>query len=54
MLDQESWFEFGEKFERQRIYDLLDKFEESLLDSEEDAKMAIHIIRKLIETDGRN
>lgn len=54
MLDQEAWFEFGEKFERQRTFDILDKFEESLVDSEEDAKMAIHIIRKLIETDGRD
>lgn len=50
MQEQETWFEFGEKFERQRVLDLLDKFEESLLDSEEDAKMTIHIVRKLVET----
>jgi len=49
MGDQELWFEFGEKFENQRILDLLDKLEETLLDSEEDAKMTIHIVRKLVE-----
>jgi hypothetical protein len=49
----ESWFELGEKLERKRVFDILDKFEENLLDSEEDAKMTIHLIRKMVETDGQ-
>ena len=46
-LAGESWFDLGERLERQRWIDLLDKLENSLVDSEEDAKMTIHIIRKL-------
>lgn len=45
----ESWFELGEKLERKRILDLLDKFESKLLDSEEDAKMTLAILRELVE-----
>lgn len=43
----ESWFTLGEALERRRWTDVLDKLESSLVDSEEDAKMTIHIIRKL-------
>jgi hypothetical protein len=50
MHDQESWFEFGEKYERQRVIQILDILENSLVESEEDAKMTIHIVRKLVET----
>ncbi len=45
----ESWFELGEKLERKRILGLLDKFEGKLVDSEEDAKMVIGIIREMID-----
>jgi hypothetical protein len=44
----ESWFELGEKLERKRILGVLDKFEEKLVDSEEDAKMTLAILRELI------
>jgi hypothetical protein len=49
MIDQESWFEFGEKFERQRVLQILDILEGALVESEEDAKMTLHIVRKLVE-----
>lgn len=49
----ESWFELGEKMAEKRFLGILDKFEENLLDSEEDAKMTIHLIRKMVETDGQ-
>jgi hypothetical protein len=49
----ESWFEMGEKLAEKRFLDILDKFEDGLLDSEEDAKMTIHLIRKMVETDER-
>ena len=45
----ESWFELGEKLERKRIIYLLDKFDNKLVDSEEDAKMALAVLRELIE-----
>jgi len=45
----ESWFELGEKLERKRIINLLDKFDNKLVDSEEDAKMALAVLRELIE-----
>jgi len=45
----ESWFELGEKLERKRILNLLDKFDNKLVDSEEDAKMALAVLRELIE-----
>lgn len=45
----ESWFELGEKVAEKRFMGILDKFEESLLDSEEDAKMVIGIIREMID-----
>lgn len=45
----ESWFELGEKLERKRILDILDKFDLKLLDSEEDAKMTLAVLRELIE-----
>lgn len=44
----ETLYEMGEKLERKRILGLLDKFEKRLVDSEEDAKMAIQIIREMI------
>ena len=49
----ESWFELGEKLAEKRFRDILDKLENSLLDSEEDAKMTIHLIRKMVENDAR-
>ena len=49
----ESWFELGEKIATKRFLRILDKFEEGLLDSEEDAKMTIHLIRKMVESDER-
>ena len=50
----EFGFALGEIAEKDRWLELLDKLEETLLDSEEDAKMTIHIIRKLAGVeDGR-
>ena len=50
----EFGFTLGELAEKDRWLELLDKLEETLLDSEEDAKMTIHIIRKLAGVeDGR-
>ncbi len=49
----ESWFELGEKLAEKRFFDILDKLENSLLDSEEDAIMTIHLIRKMVENDER-
>ena len=45
------WFDLGESLERRRFLDILDKLEKSLLKSEEDAIMTIHLIRKMVETD---
>lgn len=45
----ESWFDLGEKLERKRVLDLLDNFDKKLLDSEEDAKMTLAVLRELIE-----
>ena len=45
----ESWFELGEKLERKRILNMLDTFESKLVDSEEDAKMTLAVLRELIE-----
>jgi hypothetical protein len=50
----ESWFELGEKLERRRTLDLLDSFEEKLVDSEEDAKMVIHVLREMLLNDDKN
>jgi hypothetical protein len=49
----ESWFELGEKIAEKKFMSVLDKLEESLLDSEEDALMTIHLIRKMVEEDGQ-
>jgi len=49
----ETWFELGEKLAEKRFLNVLDKLEENLLDSEEDAKMTIHLIRKMVESDDR-
>ncbi len=49
----ESWFDLGEKLAEKRFRDILDKLENSLLDSEEDAIMTIHLIRKMVENDER-
>lgn len=49
----ESWFDLGEKLAEKRFRDILDKLENNLLDSEEDAKMTIHLIRKMVENDER-
>lgn len=49
----ESWFELGEKIAEKRFRDILDKLEKNLLDSEEDAIMTIHLIRKMVENDER-
>jgi hypothetical protein len=49
----ESWFELGEKLAEKRFRDTLDKLENTLLDSEEDALMTIHLIRKMVEEDER-
>ena len=46
----ESWFELGEKLERKRILNVLDTFESKLVDSEEDAKMTLAVLRELIES----
>lgn len=45
----ESWFELGEKLERKRILNVLDSFDKKLVDSEEDAKMVLAVLRELIE-----
>lgn len=45
----ESWFELGEKLERKRILNTIDNLIERLVDSEEDAKMALVILREMIE-----
>jgi hypothetical protein len=44
----ESWFAMGENLERKRVLDLLDTFEHTLVDSEEDAKMALYVLREMI------
>jgi hypothetical protein len=49
----ESWFELGEKLAEKKFMSVLDKLETSLLDSEEDALMTIHLIRKMVEEDGQ-
>jgi hypothetical protein len=49
----ESWFELGEKLAEKKFMSVLDKLEKSLLDSEEDALMTIHLIRKMVEEDGQ-
>lgn len=49
----ESWFELGEKLAEKKFMSVLDKLESSLLDSEEDALMTIHLIRKMVEEDGQ-
>ncbi len=49
----EFGFTLGEISEKTRWLDVLDKLEESLLDSEEDAIMTIHLIRKMVENDER-
>lgn len=45
----ESWFELGEKLERKRVLEILDNFDQKLVDSEEDAKMTLAVLRELIE-----
>lgn len=45
----ESWLELGEKLERKRILEILDNFDQKLVDSEEDAKMTLAVLRELIE-----
>lgn len=52
-IDQacEVGFTLGEISENDRWLNVLDKLEETLLDSEEDAKMTIQIIRALSEKD---
>ena len=45
----ESWFDLGAKLERRKFLDLLDNFDKKLLDSEEDAKMTLAVLRELIE-----
>jgi len=50
----ESWFELGEKLERKRTLDLLDNFEAKLVDSEEDAKMVIHVLREMLLNDNKD
>lgn len=47
----EKWFELGTKLERKRVIDLLDKLDQGLLDSEEDAKITIGVLRKMVEND---
>ena len=47
----ESWFELGEKLAKKKFMSVLDKLESTLLDSEEDALMTIHLIRKMVEED---
>ena len=50
-IDQacEVGFTLGEISENDRWLNILDKLESTLLDSEEDAKMTIHVIRALSE-----
>jgi hypothetical protein len=43
----EFGFTLGEISEKDRWVEILDKLESSLISSEEDAKLTIHIIRKL-------
>jgi hypothetical protein len=45
----ESWFELGEKVAEKRFIGILDNLEERLVDSEEDAKMVIGIIREMMK-----
>lgn len=45
----ESWFELGEKLERKRVLNTIDNLIDRLVDSEEDAKMALVILREMIE-----
>lgn len=45
----ESWFELGEKLAEKRFLGILDNLEHKLVDSEEDAKMVIHIIREMVK-----
>jgi hypothetical protein len=45
----ESWFELGEKLAEKKFLGILDNLEEKLVDSEEDAKMVIHIIREMVK-----
>ena len=45
----ESWFELGEKLERKRVLNTIDNLINRLVDSEEDAKMALVILREMIE-----
>lgn len=45
----ESWFELGEKLERKRVLNTIDNLIDKLVDSEEDAKMALVILKELIE-----
>jgi hypothetical protein len=47
----ESGWELGIIDERSRVADILTALEQRLTDSEEDAKLTIGIIRKLISTD---
>jgi hypothetical protein len=47
----ESGWELGIIDERSRVADILTALERRLTDSEEDAKLTIEIIRKLISTD---
>jgi hypothetical protein len=49
----EAWFILGERIAERKFLDILDKLEKSLLDSEEDAIMTIHLIRKMVENDER-
>jgi hypothetical protein len=49
----ESWFELGERLAEKKFMSVLDRLETSLLDSEEDALMTIHLIRKMVEEDGQ-
>lgn len=45
----ESWFELGERVAEKRFLEILDNLENKLVDSEEDAKMVIHIIREMVK-----
>lgn len=46
----ESWFELGEKLAEKRFMGVLDNLESKLVDSEEDAKMVIGIIREMVKS----
>ena len=46
----ESWFELGEKLERKRVLNTIDNLMDRLVDSEEDAKMALVILKEMIES----